>query len=193
MASVLIRNVDEDLHKRLKASAASHRRSLEEEARELLRAAVARQETRSRENIADIAQRLFGREHGVDLDIPPARKSSQEHATGLLERGARRVGTSVILLDTNIISDLVRQAPDPAVLSYVRALAPDTVFTAAVCEAEVRYGLARMPVGQKRERLVERINALFGTGFQDQIIPFDRACAALYGEIRASREAIGKP
>lgn len=71
MASVLIRNVDEALHRRLKASAASHRRSLEEEARELLRAAVARQETSPRENLVDIAQRLFGHEHGADLDLPP--------------------------------------------------------------------------------------------------------------------------
>ncbi len=70
MTSVLIRNVDKALHKRLKASAASHRRLLEEEARELLRVAVARQETRPRENIADVALGLFGREHGVDLDIP---------------------------------------------------------------------------------------------------------------------------
>ena len=70
MASVLIRNVDETLHKRLKASAASHRRSLEEEARELLRAAVARQEA-PKENLANIAQHLFGHEHGADLDIPP--------------------------------------------------------------------------------------------------------------------------
>ena len=70
MASVLIRNVDEVLHRRLKASAVSHRRSLEEEARELLRAAVARQKA-PKENLADIAQRLFGREHGADLDIPP--------------------------------------------------------------------------------------------------------------------------
>ena len=70
MASVLIRNVDEALHQRLKASAASHRRSLEEEARELLRAAVARQQAPPQVNLADLAQRLFGREHGVDLDIP---------------------------------------------------------------------------------------------------------------------------
>ena len=71
MASVLIRNVDEALHRRLKASAASHRRSLEEEARELLRAAIARQETSSRENLVDIAQRLFGSKHGADLDLAP--------------------------------------------------------------------------------------------------------------------------
>jgi plasmid stability protein len=71
MASLLIRNVDEGLHARLKARAREHRRSLEEEARELLRAAVSRQEPAPREHLVDIAQRLFGPEHGVELDIPP--------------------------------------------------------------------------------------------------------------------------
>lgn len=71
MASVLIRNVDEALHTRLKASAAAHRRSLEEEVRELLRAAVTRQDVPPRENLVAIARHLFGPEGGVNLDIPP--------------------------------------------------------------------------------------------------------------------------
>ena len=70
MTSLLIRNVDETLHARLKARAAEHHRSLEEEVRELLRAAVARQEAPARENLAALARRLFGPEHGADLDIP---------------------------------------------------------------------------------------------------------------------------
>ena len=71
MASVPIRHVDEALHTRLKASAAAHRRSLEEEARELLRAAVARQEVPPRDNLVTLARRLFGPAGGADLDIPP--------------------------------------------------------------------------------------------------------------------------
>ena len=71
MASVRFGNVDTVLHTRLKASAAAHRRSLEEEARELRRAAVARQETPLRENLGALARRLFGPEHGADLDLPP--------------------------------------------------------------------------------------------------------------------------
>jgi plasmid stability protein len=70
MTSVLIRNVDDALHARLKASAAAHRRSLEEEARALLRAAIARQET-PRESLTSLARRLFGPEHGADLALPP--------------------------------------------------------------------------------------------------------------------------
>jgi plasmid stability protein len=79
MPSLLIRNVDQVLHTRLKARAAEHHRSLEEEARELLRAAVARQDAAPRENLVDIARRLFGPEHGVDLEIP-ARGSDPERA-----------------------------------------------------------------------------------------------------------------
>ena len=71
MPSLLIRNVDAALHTRLKEHAAAHHHSLEEEARELLRTAVARQATAPRENIVDLARRFFGPEHGVDLDIPP--------------------------------------------------------------------------------------------------------------------------
>jgi plasmid stability protein len=67
--SLLIRNIDKTLHARLKERAAVHRRSLEEEARELLRSAVARQPRE--ENIVDIARRLFGPKHGFDLVIPP--------------------------------------------------------------------------------------------------------------------------
>jgi antitoxin FitA len=69
MPSLLIRNVDPVLHARLKERAVAHRRSLEEEVRDLLRAATARQ-TRD-ENVVDVALRLFGSKHGVDLDIPP--------------------------------------------------------------------------------------------------------------------------
>lgn len=71
MPSLLIRNVDAALHARLKEHAAAHRRSLEEDARELLRTAVARQATAPQEHPVDIARRLFGPEHGVELEIPP--------------------------------------------------------------------------------------------------------------------------
>lgn len=106
---------------------------------------------------------------------------------------SRRSRPAVILLDTNVISELVKAEPHPAVVAYARGLAPGAVFTAAVCEAEIRYGLARMSAGRKRDDLIARIEIFLDTGFRDQILPFDRLCAALYGEIRHVREAGGKP
>ena len=99
----------------------------------------------------------------------------------------------MILLDTNVISELVRPAPDQAVTAYVDRLAAESVFTAAVCVAEIRYGLARMPPGARRDDLATRIAAFLASGFPEQILPFDAPCAALYGEIRHQREAAGRP
>ena len=95
------------------------------------------------------------------------------------------------LLDTNVISELARTPPDAAVLLYFRRLRRDVVFTSAVCEAEIRYGLARLPAGRRRSQLTARTDALFASVFFDHVLPLDRACAARYGTITAHRDAIG--
>jgi plasmid stability protein len=96
MTSLLIRNVDTALHAALKARAAKHHRSLEEEARELLRVALARPETEPGENLVELAQRLFGPEHGVDLDIPPARRSARERAARFPGKRSKQVILALI-------------------------------------------------------------------------------------------------
>jgi predicted nucleic acid-binding protein len=99
----------------------------------------------------------------------------------------------MILLDTNVISELVKAQPDGAVFAYVEGLAPETVFTAAICEAEICYGLSRMAPGRRREALIARMAVFFENGLPNQVLRFDRVCAAVYGEIRYGREAIGRP
>ncbi len=99
----------------------------------------------------------------------------------------------MILLDSHVISELIEPAPDPSVLAYVRAVAPETAFTAAICEAEMCYGQARLPAGQRRADLASRIGTLFASGFPNQALPFDSLCASHYGAIRAAREAAGRP
>jgi plasmid stability protein len=72
MPSLLIRNIDESLRDQLKARARAHHRSLEEEARETLRAAIARDVSQQgAESLMRIAERLFGPSHGVELELPP--------------------------------------------------------------------------------------------------------------------------
>lgn len=70
MASLLIRKLDDALHVQLKARAHAHRRSLEEEVRETLRAAIARDTGVPAESLLAVVTRLFGPEHGIDLDLP---------------------------------------------------------------------------------------------------------------------------
>lgn len=55
------------------------------------------------------------------------------------------------------------------------------------------YGLARMPYGLRRAELMRRVALFFNNGFPDQVLRFDRACAAVYGEIKSAREAAGRP
>lgn len=99
----------------------------------------------------------------------------------------------MILLDTNVISELFRPSPDTAVRKFLRDLPAEELFTSAVCEAEIRYGLARMPSGRRRADLTTRAMGFLNEAFPDRIVPFDSACAAIYSEIRASREAVGRP
>jgi plasmid stability protein len=70
MASMTIRNLDDSLKAKLRVRAAEHGRSMEEEARVLLRDALA-----APPHLLDVAQRLFGKRHGVDLKLPPRVKA----------------------------------------------------------------------------------------------------------------------
>jgi predicted nucleic acid-binding protein len=99
----------------------------------------------------------------------------------------------VRLLDSHVIAELIKPAPDRSVLAYVGALAPETGFTAAICEAEICFGLARLPAGQRRADLASRIGTWFASGFPNQVLPFGSLCASHYGAIRAAREAAGSP
>lgn len=80
----------------------------------------------------------------------------------------------MILLDTNVISELVRPALDPAVVGFLRQQVPDSIYTAAVCVAEIQYGLVRMPVGRRRDDLRDRMTALLEIAFQNEVLAFDR-------------------
>jgi toxin FitB len=98
----------------------------------------------------------------------------------------------VILVDTNVISELMRPSPAPAVLAFLRAQTLPDVFTSSICEAEIRYGIARRPAGRKRDELEAAFAAFMAEGFGDRVIGFDSACAAGYAIARNTREAIGR-
>lgn len=80
MSSLLIRHVDDALRARLKARARAHHRSLEEEVRETLRSALARDAGGEEESILQLATQLFGPERGVDLDLPSRADDGQRPA-----------------------------------------------------------------------------------------------------------------
>ena len=99
----------------------------------------------------------------------------------------------MIIIDTNVVSELMRASPDPAVLAWFASHAADTLFLTAISEAELRTGAAILPAGQRRDRLMGAIDAMIDQDFAGRILPFDSPAARKYAEIAAARRAAGKP
>ena len=99
----------------------------------------------------------------------------------------------MLVVDTNVLSELMRPKPNPAITAWVAARATSTIHLTAVSEAELRFGLAIMPPGRQRDGLAEGLERMLRTGFANRILPFDSAAASAYAEIAASRRAIGEP
>ena len=96
-------------------------------------------------------------------------------------------------LDTNVASELIRSEPTPAVATWFSERDVKELYLTAVCEAELRYGIAIMPVGRRRRALETAMNRWFDIGFLERILPFDSLAAQRYAEIAALRRESGQP
>lgn len=99
----------------------------------------------------------------------------------------------MILLDTNVISELMRAQPAQVVLDWFGRQDAADLFISAITEAELRTGIAILPEGQRRDRLQMAVEAMIEQDFQSRILPFDSAAARAYADIAASRRASGRP
>jgi len=99
----------------------------------------------------------------------------------------------MIVLDTNIISELLRPAPTPEVEAWLAAQDGATLYFTTVGEAELRHGVAILPMGKRRNALAQAIEGMLEEDFRDRILPFDRAAARAYAAIAAERRALGRP
>jgi predicted nucleic acid-binding protein len=99
----------------------------------------------------------------------------------------------MIVLDTNIISELLRPAPNKQVEAWLSAQDGENVYFTTVGEAELQYGLALLPAGKRRNALSKAVEEILDEDFQDRILAFDRAAARAYAVIAAARRAAGRP
>ncbi len=99
----------------------------------------------------------------------------------------------MLILDTNVISELMRPRPDPAVQAWISAQAGASQFITTITEAELRYGVALLPAGKRRDGLSDLLAQMFSQEFDDRVLPFDRDAAAAYAPIVATRQKNGKP
>lgn len=99
----------------------------------------------------------------------------------------------MILLDTNVVSELMRPAPAEAVLAWFAAQDAANLFLSAIGEAELRRGAAMLPAGKRRAQLMAAIDAMIAEDFADRILPFDSAAAQAFVLVFLERRAAGRP
>lgn len=98
----------------------------------------------------------------------------------------------MIVLDTNVVSELFHQSPDPGVVGWLDGLDASDVMLTAVTAAELMYGVARLPHGRRGRELRAQVDGLLTEEFGDKILPFDVLAATHYADIVAARERIGR-
>ena len=99
----------------------------------------------------------------------------------------------MIVLDTNVLSELMKSQPDKSVVSWIREHQATSLFITTLTQAEILYGLEILPVGKRRADLKKAAQAMFELDFVGQILPFNTNAAQLFATVAAKRRKIGRP
>ena len=99
----------------------------------------------------------------------------------------------MIVLDTNVVSELMRPEPEVVVVEWVDRQVADDVYVTAVTLAELLYGIARLPAGRRKSTLAELLEAMVVEDFDHRVVAFDATAAAHYADIVVGRERAGRP
>jgi toxin FitB len=99
----------------------------------------------------------------------------------------------VIILDTNVVSELMRPVPNGVVLNWLDRQSSQELWLNSVVVSELLFGLARLPTGNRKRKLTEAFAAMLSEDFSGRVLSFDLEAAVIYGELAAGREAKGRP
>ncbi|HKR97906.1 MAG TPA: type II toxin-antitoxin system VapC family toxin [Candidatus Dormibacteraeota bacterium] len=99
----------------------------------------------------------------------------------------------MIILDTNVLSELARRRPDTAVLAWLDHQDATDVATTSVTLAELLYGVERLPRGRRRDRIAAVVDSLVSDDLGGRVHPFGTDSARHYAVIVAARERMGRP
>jgi predicted nucleic acid-binding protein len=111
---------------------------------------------------------------------------------------ARRTSSSrqipeVIVLDTNIVSSLMRERPDAGVIAWLDRLPPTSVWITAITVFELRYGIDTLAAGRRRDQLEREFARVLDTDIEGRILPLDFGAATTASSIAAMRRRTGRP
>ena len=99
----------------------------------------------------------------------------------------------MIILDTNVVSELMKPAPATRVLSWVALQDATSLYTTAITEAEILHGVMLLPAGNRRRRLQAAAEAMFSEDFGGRVFSFASEAAHAYASIAADRRRAGRP
>ncbi len=99
----------------------------------------------------------------------------------------------MILLDTNVISEVMRPRPDRHVVDWMNAAVSSHLFVCTITIAEIHLGLELLPDGRRRLDLETRFEQFLSRGFDQRIVSFDEPAARVYGTLMAHRQQAGAP
>ena len=97
------------------------------------------------------------------------------------------------LLDTNVVSESMKPQPNRGVIAWLAEVDEDSVFLSVVTITELRYGIERMAVGNRRKRLDEWLSEELPLRFEGRVLPVDAAIADACGKLVAYSESLGRP
>lgn len=97
------------------------------------------------------------------------------------------------LLDTNVLSELMKTEPDEHVISWVNSQPVSSLFISTITQAEILYGIALLPDGARKKGLYQAAINMFNEDFHERILPFDGLAAKEYAEVASERRISGQP
>lgn len=99
----------------------------------------------------------------------------------------------MIVLDTNVLSEVLRPTPSERVLNWMRSEPADALFTTAITEAELLYGVAVLPEGRRQRALRAAVLQILDQALAGRVLPFDSGAAREFADIAAARRRTGRP
>lgn len=99
----------------------------------------------------------------------------------------------MIILDTNVVSEMMRATPSPVVVAWLNDQDAASLFLTAVTIGEIRFGVRVLPEGKRRRSLEEGFERILAEAFAGRVLAFDEAAAHFYGEIMGRRKELGQP
>jgi hypothetical protein len=99
----------------------------------------------------------------------------------------------VIVLDTNVLSELMRPAPAEIIVRWVTAQPLSSLYTTSITQAEILHGIMLLPPGRRRNALETAAEAMFAEDFRGRVLPFGSNEARFYARIAAERRRAGRP